>query len=107
MFFYNDNGDRKFNHGFDAVIGNPPYDVFTENPFNRLSVANGCGNLAGHFVVKGSEMVKTGGTFGMVLPLSVACGSDFEKVREYIYNRFGNLRATHYSYPPCKTFPRC
>jgi len=50
-------------------------------------------------------MVRNRGSFGMVLPLSTACGSDFEGLRQYIYGRFGLLRATHYSIRPAKLFP--
>lgn len=103
---YEKDGKRKANPGFDAVIGNPPYDVFTEGTFDHLSVATGCGNLAGHFVARGAEMVRDLGSFGMVLPLSIACGKDFERLRQYIYGRFGLLRATHYSIRPAKLFPR-
>lgn len=103
--FYDEKGQIKENTGFDAVIGNPPYDVFTENSFHRLSIAAGCGNIAGHFVIKGSELVNRGGSFGMVLPLSVACGDDCEKIRQFVYSRFGYLRATHYSIRPAKLFP--
>jgi len=103
--FYGKDGKRKTNPGFDAVIGNPPYDVFAEGIFDHLSVAAGCGNLAGHFVARGAEMVRDLGSFGMVLPLSIACGKDFERLRQYIYGRFGLLRATHYSIRPAKLFP--
>jgi len=95
----------KDNQGFDAVIGNPPYDVIVEDSFARLSKAAGCGNLAGHFVVRGSTQVREDGSFGMVLPLAVASGDDFERVRCCLYGRFGSIRATHYSIRPAKLFP--
>ncbi|OGN93668.1 MAG: hypothetical protein A2Z75_04165 [Chloroflexi bacterium RBG_13_50_10] len=104
--FYERDGKRKPEPGFDAVIGNPPYDVVKEDAFNHLSVAAGCGNLAGHFVARGADMVRDRGSFGMVLPLSIACGSDFESLRRYLYGRFGLLRATHYSIRPAKLFPQ-
>ena len=103
--WYERDGKRKVNPGFDAVIGNPPYDVFNEGLYEKLSEASGCGNLAGHFVTRGAEMVNEKGAFGMVLPLSISSGRDFENVRQYIYKRFGKLRATHYSIRPAKLFP--
>lgn len=103
--FFEANGTRKSNPGFDAVVGNPPYDVFEESLFDRLSVAAGCRNLAGHFVVRGTDLVKNQGIFGMVLPLSVSCGSDFEHVRKHVYELFGRLLATHYSIRPARLFP--
>ena len=95
----------KDKQGFDIVIGNPPYDVIVEDSFARLSEAAGCGNLAGHFVVRGSTQVREDGSFGMVLPLAVASGDDFERVRCCLYKRFSFIRATHYSIRPAKLFP--
>ena len=95
----------KDKQGFDVVIGNPPYDVIVEDSFARLSKAVGCSNLAGHFVVRGSAQVKEDGSFGMVLPLAVASGDDFERVRCCLYGQFGSIRATHYSIRPAKLFP--
>jgi len=95
----------KQEQGFDVVMGNPPYDVIVEDSFSCLSKAAGCGNLAGHFVVRGSAQVREDGSFGMVLPLAVASGDDFERVRCCLYNRFGSIRATHYSIRPAKLFP--
>ena len=92
-------------HGFDAVVGNPPYDVIRETEWDRTKLASGCGNLAGYFVDLGSSIVSGMGSFGMIIPLSVASGQDFEKIRRAAYGRFGRMRATHYSIRPARIFP--
>ena len=95
----------KDEQGFDAVVGNPPYDVIRGSTWDRLSLASGCANLAGHFVVRGGALTSDNGGLGMIIPLSVTSGRDFEKVRQLVYQRFGEMRATHYSIRPAKIFP--
>lgn len=97
--------ERKDGHGFDAVIGNPPYDVFTESQYDLRSEAAGTGNLFGHFIIRGVYLTKPGGSFSFVVPLSLSCGSDYEKVRRALYKNFSHLRTTHYSIRPAKLFP--
>ena len=77
--------------GFDAVVGNPPYDVMRESKWDRFSPASGCANLAGYFVVRGSFMVGRAGGLGMIIPLSLTCGQDFESVRQVLFQRFGQI----------------
>jgi len=45
------------------------------------------------------------GSLGMIIPLSVTSGQNFEKVRRIIYGHFGKIKATHYSIRPAKIFP--
>lgn len=91
--------------GFDAVIGNPPYDVLPRGTADDWWPAGTNNNLFGHFVVRGGDLVAKGGALGLVVPLSFACGDRFESVRKTIYGRFGRLRASHYSIRPGKAFP--
>ena len=95
----------KDEQGFDAVVGNPPYDVIRESLWDRFSQASGCGNLAGHFVVRGCSIICNSGSLGMIIPLSVTSGQDFERVRRVVYRQFGAIRATHYTIRPAKIFP--
>lgn len=74
--------------GFDAVIGNPPYDVMekqrgaaswphavlSEYVRHTAAYAGALGgklNLFRFFVVRSLELLRTGGSFGMILPLSL------------------------------------
>jgi len=97
--------EKKDDPGFDAIIGNPPYDVFIESQYDLRSEAAGTGNLFGHFIIRGVYLTKPGGSFSFVVPLSLSCGSDYEEVRRALYTNFGHLRTTHYSIRPAKLFP--
>lgn len=97
--------EKLANAGFDAVIGNPPYDVISEDIFMKRSIARGTKNLFGHFIAKGTELAKEGGNFGFVVPLSFSCGENYEKIRQKIYSRFAKLKTSHYSIRPAKLFP--
>ncbi|SMB96704.1 Eco57I restriction-modification methylase [Thermanaeromonas toyohensis ToBE] len=103
--YFNDAADPEEDPGFDGIIGNPPYDVFEESPFHKLSDAAGTRNLFAHFIVKGIQLNKKRGALSFIVPLSFSCGSTFEKVRRAIYQNYGNLKAAHYSIRPSKIFP--
>lgn len=92
--------------GFDGILGNPPYDVVKENRFFRWTAARGTNNLFGHFVVRCLPLLAQGGSLGLVLPLSLACGDDFEGVRRELFQGFGRIRTSHFSIRPAKLFPR-
>lgn len=103
--YFDDEGNPENNPGFDGVIGNPPYDVFVESPFHKLSEAAGTGNLFAHFIVKGVHLNKKGGAFAFIVPLSFSCGNKLENIRKIVYLNYGNLKAAHYSIRPSKIFP--
>ncbi|MEO0049621.1 MAG: N-6 DNA methylase [candidate division WOR-3 bacterium] len=103
--FFNPDGSRKENPGFDAVIGNPPYDIFIEDRYFSRSLAAGTGNLFGHFIARAIQLTKKGGSFGFIVPLSFSCGSDYERLRREVFRRFGRLIASHFSIRPGKVFP--
>ena len=62
------------NGGFDVIIGNPPYVVYTDNSFcykiNNAYTTKSCGNLYA-FCVERSDLLKcVEGRFGMIIPNS-------------------------------------
>lgn len=91
--------------GFDTIIGNPPYDVIVEDNYYKRSIARGTGNLFGHFIARGSSLLKNNASFSLVVPLSFSCGSDFENLRRHIFSKFGRLTTSHFSIRPAKLFP--
>jgi len=95
----------KDERGFDAVIGNPPYDVIKEDSFFKLQTASGTGNLFAHFISSSIEHIAFNGALSLVVPLSFTCGETYEKIRCLIYKNFGLLFAGHYSIRPTKLFP--
>jgi len=93
------------NGGFDVVIGNPPYDTFKEDYYFSSSEAGGTRNLFSHFIIRAINVNSLRGAFGYVVPLSLACGSNYEAIRTKIYHNYEMLYASHYSIRPAKLFP--
>ena len=94
--FYGEQGNRKDNPGFDAVMGNPPYDVLererlgTENPHAELAkylesnpayrpALGGKVNLFRPFLIQECRLLRDGGLLGKIVPLAVA--NDFSCTR--------------------------
>lgn len=81
-----DNGGRRVNAGFDAVIGNPPYDVLSEaetghdlsafksfiahDPVYEPS-RRGKNNLYKLFICRSLELLRDGGLMGYITPMAV------------------------------------
>ena len=76
-----------------------------EDQFLSRDDAQGTGNLFSHFIVKGILLNKDFGSIGFVVPLSFACGDNYEKVRSYVFHSYKELFASHYSIRPAKLFP--
>lgn len=90
--------------GFTCITCNPPYDTFKENDYFRKEPAAGCGNLFGHFITRAIALNQTLGSIGFIVPLSFACGSSYENVRQKVYHNFRRLYASHYSIRPNTLF---
>jgi hypothetical protein len=91
--------------GFDVLLANPPYDVIRQNRFLRSGPARGTSNLYGHFVSRCVDILSPGGALGLVIPLSFACGDEFEELRRKVYRNFGTIKVSHYSIRPARLFP--
>ena len=89
------------NGGFDAVIGNPPYDVLEKerlgeiNPHIALqnyilrnnSFKNALGgklNLYRFFVVKTIQLAKLNGRFGLIIPSSILADKSCTSTRKFL-----------------------
>ncbi|MEW6180945.1 MAG: DNA methyltransferase [Chloroflexota bacterium] len=90
--------------GFTCITCNPPYDTFKENGFFKKEPAAGCGNLFGHFITRAVALNQSCGSIGFIVPLSFACGSSYEIVRQKVYHNFRRLYASHYSIRPNTLF---
>ncbi|MBL8566572.1 MAG: N-6 DNA methylase [Hyphomicrobiaceae bacterium] len=88
--------------GFDAVIGNPPYDVLEKDrgksswPHDilagyvdgggKLSAASGGKrNLFRFFAVKSTELLRLGGRFGMIMPMSLLGDVSCASTRSFLF----------------------
>lgn len=90
--------------GFTCITCNPPYDTFKENGYFKKEPAAGCGNLFGHFITRAVALNQSQGSIGFIVPLSFACGSSYEDVRQKVYQNFHRLYASHYSKRPNMLF---
>lgn len=90
--------------GFTCITCNPPYDTFKETAFYKKEFAAGCGNLFGHFITKAVSLNVERGAIGFIVPLSFACGSSYENVRQTVYRNYHSLYASHYSKRPNMLF---
>ncbi|MFZ6018451.1 MAG: Eco57I restriction-modification methylase domain-containing protein, partial [Chloroflexota bacterium] len=90
--------------GFTCITCNPPYDTFKETAYFKKEPAAGCGNLFGHFITKAVSLNVERGTIGFIVPLSFACGSSYENVRQTVYRNYHSLYASHYSKRPNMLF---
>ncbi len=70
--FFDEDGKRKENPGFDAILGNPPYiSTQTSSEFEYRNALKFrfkfVDDLYTHFVFQGFNLLRTGGTFGYVI----------------------------------------
>ena len=90
--------------GFTCITCNPPYDTFKENGYFKKETAAGTGNLFGHFIAKSVSLNVDRGVIGFIVPLSFACGSSYENVRQTVYQNYKKLLTSHYSKRPNMLF---
>nr|WP_293859710.1 N-6 DNA methylase [Sphingomonas sp. SCN 67-18] len=80
-------------HGFDLIIGNPPYSKLFRSGLDQLTEAAGRADLGGHtnlyalFVIKALDWLKPGGGLAFVLPTSFVAGPYFAGLRHEIRKR--------------------
>ncbi len=103
--FYDEQGVYKQSSGFDAVIGNPPYDVLEkerlgeDNPHLELAhyletnpiyydSLGGKVNLFRPFIVLNNYLLKNGGFFGNIIPLAIANDYSCSRTRKFLLNEY-------------------
>ncbi len=94
------------NGGFDVIIGNPPYVVYTDNnlkykikSYSTLS----CANLYAFCSEKSFDIVNEFGRFGMILPNSCISADKMRPLQKiFISNK--NAWISNYSWRPSKLF---
>jgi len=94
--FFENNGSRKDNSGFDAILGNPPY-ISTQSS-SGFAYKNGLEYLFGfvddlyvHFVFQGFNLLRQGGMFGFIISDTFFTLSTKQRLREL----FQNYRLIH------------
>jgi len=94
--------------GFDAIIGNPPYDVLEKDrlgesaphlalqkyiQFNNsfTSALGGKLNLYRFFIVKSIQLTKSAGRFGFIVPMSILGDKSCSNTREFLLSSIAEL----------------
>ena len=102
--FYDEQGQRKGNPGFDAVIGNPPYEVLASKEnrnanvqvlidfFSRsFAVAAGKQNLYRLMIEKAYGLLRQGAWFGFIVPATVLADESATPTRKLILENSSEL----------------
>jgi len=88
--FYEQDGERKEDGGFDAVIGNPPYvrqEQLKESKSyfqDKYEVYHGMTDLYAYFMEKGKSLLATDGQFGYIVSNKFMRSSYGESLRKMV-----------------------
>jgi hypothetical protein len=85
--------------GFDVIVGNPPY-VETSKVRDyapRGYATERCGNVYALCVERFSELLRTGGKLGVIVPLSGFSTGRMKPYQDYLYSRYASLHLSFYS----------
>ncbi|HEY5043435.1 MAG TPA: DNA methyltransferase [Verrucomicrobiae bacterium] len=102
--------ESEYEGGFDAIIGNPPYDVmekergesswphfvltdYGRRKSNYESALGGKLNLFRFFIVKMLELVRVGGRVGMIVPMAVLADISCAATRRHLLFNAQNILA--------------
>lgn len=92
--------------GFDAVIGNPPYVVYSKvkKEYSLLDYhTEGCGNLYAFITERSTAILTNLGRLGFIIPVASVCTDGFAPLREILREK-GNLVVSSYNDRPGKLF---
>ncbi len=116
--FYNEQGIHKENAGFDAVIGNPPYDVIAEkeqginldneksffrDQENFIPALGGKLNFYKLFSALSISLTRANGNHGFIVPMAIIGDEQAELLRKYILN---HMQLTNIEVFPQKDDPK-
>lgn len=95
--FFDASGERRGSPGFDAVIGNPPWNIvhrdagallrFTRDAGIYGAQGNGHANRYQLFVERAIALTRTGGRIGLVLPWGFAADHGSGALRQFVTSR--------------------
>ncbi|MDY6775351.1 MAG: N-6 DNA methylase, partial [Halobacteria archaeon] len=83
--FFDEDGEKKDEAGFDAVIGNPPYGSISASDVGKFA-GYGSSDLYAQFILSMPHLISTGGQFSFITPTSWETGPAYEDVRSLLLN---------------------
>jgi hypothetical protein len=91
--------------GFDVVLGNPPYVEFREvvYPLSQFRTKE-CGNIYAPFFERAINLVKTGGYFSYIVPISSVCTDRMASLQELLIHSSKELKVSNFDDRPDKIF---
>jgi len=87
QIFFNEQGDRLENSGFDVVLGNPPYGKVTDSKdvdYFKHKFELGSNDLYGLFMKQCFELLKNDGVFSMVVSDTWRTIRTYKPLREFL-----------------------
>lgn len=71
-------------HGFDLIIGNPPY---VEDSKSELSLPKKYGNIYANVLINSAELLSDNGTLGFIIPLSYISTPRMTSIRDDLFKK--------------------
>jgi type I restriction-modification system DNA methylase subunit len=115
------------NKGFDVVVGNPPY--IEDGKYNEFELkvigctkaenkdgeweytdvplffaSNNCGNTHAYFIERSLKLLKVGGKFGFIVPVSLVSTDRMSSIREVIHSGSSEVSYFNFDDRPSKIF---
>jgi hypothetical protein len=93
--------------GFDVIIGNPPYVVYSASSF-QYQVSGyetiDCKDLYSFVLERSTTVLNPAGSIGMIVPISIVSTDGFLPLRKLMQNRLKNIWFSNYAMRPSKLF---
>jgi tRNA1(Val) A37 N6-methylase TrmN6 len=95
------------NKGFDVIIGNPPYVEYSDvrkdyTIKDYLTLA--CGNLFAYAIERAYNLLKSGSTFGFIVPISSVCTPRMSELMKLENKHSSYTYYSNYAVRPDKLF---
>lgn len=101
--------------GFDVIIGNPPYVVYTKkDPKTKKSIADSyklfdyaslpTNNLYSFVIERGTNIISAKGKVGMIIPIASISTQGMNELQNIYINSFGSQWHSNYATRPGKLF---
>lgn len=93
--------------GFDVIIGNPPYIVYSEKSFKYKMVSyetEECKDLYAFVIERSTSIINQNGAIGMIVPVSIVSTDGFNSLRVLLQKAMSNIWYSSYAMRPGKLF---
>lgn len=93
--------------GFDVIIGNPPYVVYSQNSFGYTLHGYktlGCKDLYSFVIERATNILNLNGSIGMIVPISIVSTDGFFELRQLLNASMGRMWYSNFSMRPGKLF---